>query len=146
MSKFFEKLGRKGVKKSYLIGSGILLALLVAFAMAYKYTSWNWLLGVSIVTIIITWFIMTVIYIVIAWGWQIKDLMNECKNQNNILSGGLAVLVLFAFPFFIVQIFSKIEFNAPIKGILDGISTLIITAIPAFIALLGVQYTVAIQE
>lgn len=62
MSRLFEKLGRKGTKRFYWYGSGVLLALFIAFAVIHTYTSWEWLLWAGVVTIMI-WPIMSFIYI-----------------------------------------------------------------------------------
>lgn len=145
MGKFFKKLGRKGTKRFYWYGSGVLLALFIAFAVIHTYTSWEWLLWAGIVTIII-WPIMSFMYITTAWSWHIEDLMNEYKENDNILSGGLAILALFAMPFIISLVFSQMEGYAAINEFFKGLSSLIIAAMPAFIGLLGVQYSVAIQE
>lgn len=145
MNKLFEKLGRKGTKRFYWYGSGGLLALFIASAVAHIYTSWEWLLWIGIVTIII-WPIITFVYLFMVWSWHIEDLMNEYKENNNVLSGGLAILALFAFPFIISLIFSQLEDYESIKEFFKGLSSLIIAAMPAFIGLLGVQYSVAIQE
>lgn len=72
--------------------------------------------------------------------------MTEYKKNDNILSGGLAVLTLFAFYFIISLGFSKVGEYVVIKEFFEGLSSLTIAAMPAFIGLLGVQYSVAIQE
>ena len=145
MSRLFEKLGRIGTIRFYWYGSGVLLALFIVFAVIHRYTSWKWLLWAGVVTIMI-WPIMSFIYIATVWSWHIEDLMNEYKKNDNILSGGLAILALFAMPFIISLVFSQMEGYAAMKEFFKGLSSLIIAAMPAFIGLLGVQYSVAIQE
>lgn len=145
MNKLFGKLGRKGIKRLYWYGSGVLLVLFIAFAVIHTYRSWEGLLLAGIATIII-WTIMSFIYIATVWSWNIEDLMNEYKKNDNILSGGLAVLALFALPFIISLVFSQLEGYTAMKELFKGLSSLIVAAMPAFIGLLGVQYSVAIQE
>lgn len=145
MGKLFKKLGRKGTKRFYCIGSVLLLVLFITFSVVYVYTYWNWLFWAGI-DIIIIWPIITFIYITTEWSWHIEDLMSEYKKNNNVLSGGLAILALFAFPFIISLVFSQMEEYVAIKELFKGLSSLIIAAMPAFIGLLGVQYSVAIQE
>lgn len=145
MKKFFEKLGRRGTKILYWISSGVLFALFIAFAVIHAHTAWEWFLWPDVV-IVMTWAVMSFLYIVMVWSWHIEDLMNEYKKNNDVLSGGLAVWALFAFPFIISLVFSKVDEYTAVREIFNGLSSLIIAAIPAFIGLLGVQYSVAIQE
>lgn len=145
LSKFIGKIGRKNTKKWYRICSIFLLILFITSAVLYVNRSWEWSVWVTLFTII-AWPVITFIYAFTLWSWHIEDLMNEYKENNNVLSGGLAVFALFTVPFIVTLVFSQLEDYEWIKEFFKGISTLIITAMPAFIGLLGVQYTVAIQE
>jgi hypothetical protein len=143
--KFFEKIGRKNVKKIYWIGSIILGIIFVAFAILYAYKSWAWLLyGSMIIFLILP--IITFVYILTVWSWRIEDLLNDYKKNDNVLSGGFAMLVFFALPVIFLLIFSQQEEYSEFKNFFEGLLTLIIAAMPALIGLLGVQYSVAVQE
>ena len=145
MNKFFEKIGRKKTRIFFCIAIIILFVSLIAFSVTYTYTKCESLFYVCIV-ISVVWCALPFLYITVDWQWQIKELMDEYNNKNNVLCGGLAILLAFAFPFLIILVFSQIAAGTLVKEIFDGIASLFIAAMPAFIALLGVQYTTAIQE
>jgi len=145
LNKLFEKFGRKRARIFFCIALIILFISLIAFSVTYTYTKCESFFYVCIV-IIVALCALSFSYVIADWQWQIKELMNEYNNKNNVLSGGLAILLAFAFPFFIILVFSQIAAGTLAKEIFDGILTLFIAAIPAFIALLGVQFTTAIQE
>lgn len=145
MSKVSEKIGRKCIKRMYWISSGILFVLFFAVAILFAYKSWEWLLPIGAMAVVI-WPVITFMYITVVWSWQIENLVNDYKKNDNIISGGFAVLALFTFPFVLSLVFSQWEAYSMLKSFFEGLSNLIIAAMPAFIGLLGVQYSVAVQE
>lgn len=145
MNKLFEKFGRKRARAFFWLVIIILAISFFALFEIYTCTNCKWWLYGCIVTIIVGG-ILFFSYVIADWQWQIKELMDEYNNKNNVLSGGLAMFLAFAFPLLIILVFSQIAAGTLAKEIFDGISALVMAAIPSFIALLGVQFTTAIQE
>lgn len=72
--------------------------------------------------------------------------MTEYREKDNLLSGGLALATAFGFVIIFMFLLSKISLLADVKDLFEKVSSLFVAAMPAFIGLLGVQYSVAIQE
>lgn len=72
--------------------------------------------------------------------------MTEYREKDNLLSGGLALATAFGFVIIFMFLLSKISLLADVKDLFEKVSALFVAAMPAFIGLLDVQYSVAIQE
>lgn len=145
MDRAFSKLSRKCINRLYWIGSLCLAALFFLLIIIYTYTAQEWLLWVD-ASIIIGWPLLTVFYIGIVFSRYVDDLMTDYKENKNLLSGGIALFALFSFPFVAFLVLANNKEFAVLKNIFEGLYTLIVAAMPAFIGLLGVQYSVAVQE
>ena len=145
MKKNGKPISRKTVRLKYIISIVALLAVFITMAVLYANYQYDWQLWICAIVLVccpiaIFGFVTTL------WAWKIEDLMTDYKKNNNVLVGGLALLLLFAIPFIAAIICSNIDVFSSTKGFYEGFATLMITAMPAFIGLLGVQYSVAIQE
>lgn len=145
MKKNGKPISRKTVRLKYIITIVALLVVFVTMAVLYANYHYDWQLWIGAIVlvccpIVIFGFVTTL------WTWKIEDLMTDYKKNNNVLVGGLALLLLFAIPFIAAIICSNIDIFSSLKGFYEGFATLMITAMPAFMGLLGVQYSVAIQE
>lgn len=69
------------------------------------------------------------------WLWDIRDLMTEYKEKDNLLSGGLALAGVFGFVIVVMFILSKISVFADVKELFETMSALFVAAMPAFIGL-----------
>ena len=145
MKKNGKPISRKTIRLKYIISIVAFLAVFITMAVLYANYQYDWQLWIGAIVLVccpiaIFGFVTTL------WAWKIEDLMTDYKKNNNVLVGGLALLLLFAIPFIAAIICSNIDVFSSYKGFYEGFATLMITAMPAFIGLLGVQYSVAIQE
>ena len=121
------------------------MAVFIALSVAYAYLKQNWLIWVGITDILM--FVLCLIsFAFIVWLWDVKDLMTEYKEKDNLISGGLAFTSIFGLAILLLFGLSKIPFLAEGKELMQTMLSLLIAAMPAFIGLLGVQFSVAIQE
>ena len=145
MDRVFSKLSRKCINKLYWIGSLCLAIFFFLLIVIYTYTAQEWLLWVD-AAIIVVWPLLTVFYIGVVFSQYIDNLMTDYRENKNLLSGGIALFAMFSFPFVAFLVLANNEEFAVLKNIFEGLYTLIVAAMPAFIGLLGVQYSVAVQE
>lgn len=145
MKKNGKPKSRKKVGQNYILIIVAFLILFITMTVLYANYQYEWQLWIGAIALVccpiaIFGFVTTL------WTWKIEDLMTDYKKNNNVLAGGLALLLLFTIPFIAAIICSNIDGFSSFKGFYEGLATLMITAMPAFIGLLGVQYSVAIQE
>lgn len=139
---------KKGRRKAKIVfRTSIILSIvtMVLFSAVYIKKQYDWLLWAGCLALI--WLALSIImYTFIKWSWDIKDLMTEFKEEDNLMSGGLAFAGVFGFIIILMFGLSKISFFANAKDLFETMSSLFAVAMPAFIGLLGIQYSVAIQE
>lgn len=134
-------------KTKFIFRAIIVFSIIAFFVFCILYTKnqYSWTLwGGSIALILLVFTI--IIYTFVKWLWDIRDLMTEYKEKDNLLSGGLALAGVFGFVIVFMFILSKISVFEDVKDLFETMSALFVAAMPAFIGLLGVQYSVAIQE
>lgn len=136
---------RKIIKTRLIIAGACLFVLSVVSAFVHLYTKQNWIIWCVVIEMILLTIVL-ISYGFIAWSWDIKDLMTEYRKNDNLISGGLAYTGIFGFMIFLMYGASMLPFPIQVKELLQTMSSLYITAMPAFIGLLGVQFSVAIQE
>ncbi len=139
------KKSRKIIKTRLIIAAACLFVLSVVSAFVHLYTKQDWIMWCSVIEIILLTIVL-ISYGFIAWSWDIKDLMTEYRKNDNLISGGLAYTGRFGLIILLLFGVSKFPFPMQLKELLQTMSSLFVTAMPAFIGLLGVQFSVAIQE
>ena len=145
MEKYIKRtITKYGEKKIFKICSVCLvLSLVLSFVYCGIFTNECSALGLCAELILaIIFYFMRSFY---RWQKNIELLMSEYR-EGNVISGGLAMLSALAVPFIGTQILANYEIFAGTKDFFSNMSSLLIAITPAFIALMGVQYTVAIQE
>ena len=136
-----NKYGEKKILK--ICSICLVVSLIISFIHFYKFNDVISAFGFC-AELILTIFFYFMWYFY-RWQKNIELLMREYRD-GNIISGGLAILSALAFPFIITQILANYEIFTGAKDFFSNMSSLVIAITPAFIALMGVQYTVAIQE
>ena len=139
------KKNRRKIKITFRAAITLLIIAFFAFCVLYTQNQYGWMLWCGSIALILLAFII-IIYSFIKWLWDIRDLMTEYKEKDNLLSGGLALAGVFGFVIVVMFILSKISVFEDVKDLFETMSALLVAAMPAFIGLLGVQYSVAIQE
>lgn len=134
-------------KVKFIFISIIVLSIIafLAFFIFYTKSHYGWALWGGAIDLVLMAFTV-IIYTFVKWLWDIRDLMTEYKEKDNLLSGGLALTGVFGFVIVFMFLLSKISQFADVKDLFETMSALFVAAMPAFIGLLGVQYSVAIQE
>ena len=134
-------------KTKFIFKAIIVLSIIAFFVFCILYTKnqIGWTLWGGAISLILIIFTM-IIHTFVKWLWDIRDLMTEYKEKDNLLSGGLALVGVFGFIIVLASVLSRISLFADLKEMFETISALFAAAMPAFIGLLGVQYSVAIQE
>lgn len=137
------------MKKFTIVSIGIalfFLVILIGSAYVYCETQKVWISTVGYVAIIMI-LLVNVIYPLGAWWLFTRRLMQEYYNKNDLLSGGIGVLMAYLMPLVILVLISTIP-NIP-----EGISklysmgiNLLLATIPALIGLIGVQYSITLHE
>lgn len=140
-----KKRYRKKVKRTFLIVIVCLIVVFIASTAAYVYAKQN-LFKWFVVADLILLALSLISFSFILYLWDIKDLMTEYKEKDNLLSGGLAFTGIFAFMILMFYGLSELAFFTEGKDLMKTMSSLLLTAMPAFLSLLGVQYSVAVQE
>ena len=139
------KKNRKNIVTIFIVAIFSLIAVFIALSVAYAHLKQNWLIWAGITDILM--FVLCLIsFAFIVWLWDVKDLMTEYKEKDNLISGGLAFTSIFGLAILLSFGLSKIPFLAEGKELMQTMLSLLIAAMPAFIGLLGVQFSVAIQE
>ena len=139
------KNNRRTIK--YVFRGVIFLSIITLLVSCIVYTNnqYSWALWCGCIALILLVFSI-IIYTFVKWLWDIRDLMTEYREKDNLLSGGLALATAFGFVIIFMFLLSKISLLADVKDLFEKVSALFVAAMPAFIGLLGVQYSVAIQE
>lgn len=139
------KNNRRTIK--YVFRGVIFLSIITLLVSCIVYTNnqYSWTLWCGCIALILLVFSI-IIYTFVKWLWDIRDLMTEYREKDNLLSGGLALATAFGFVIIFMFLLSKISLLADVKDLFEKVSSLFVAAMPAFIGLLGVQYSVAIQE
>lgn len=134
-------------KTKFIFRAIIVLSIIAFFVFCILYTKnqYSWTLWGGTIALILLVFTI-IIYTFVKWLWDIRDLMTEYKEKDNLLSGGLALAGAFGFVIIFMFLLSKTPLLADVKDLFETMSALFVAAMPAFIGLLGVQYSVAIQE
>lgn len=146
MRKFNELSKCQKNTRIYLFYSALLFLSLLAMCFCYVNQPKNWKLWFIVANLILI-IVGTIVYFVLDWGFQVKELMNEYKEKNNLMSGGMGYFMAFSLPVIIIVLVSSIpDFPEYMRNAFTVISGLLIAAMPALIGLLGVQHSVAIQE
>ncbi len=140
-----NKRDRKKVKLIFIVSLVCLFVAIVVCAVLYDSTEQTWLFWVIIAELVL--FALGIVsFSFVLWSWNIKDLMTEYREKGNLISGGFGFLGIFGFLTILFFVSSKLPFATQVMELLQTVSSLVITAMPAFIGLLGVQFSVAIQE
>lgn len=139
------KKDRKKIKTIFLIAIVCLVVGFIVSSALYARTEQSWLIWVGVADLIV--FTLGLIsFAFILWSWDIKDLMTEYKENDNLISGGLAFTSIFGLVILLLFGLSQMPFLAEGKELLQTMSSLFVAAMPAFLGLLGVHFSVAIQE
>ena len=95
---------------------------------------------------LIAWVLYTLVFVFLHWSWFISDMINAYKKKQDLLSGGCALMLLFltlivttCFPAFAGMPEEYVTFA-------NTLSSFFVAAMSAMIGLIGVQYTIAMQE
>ena len=129
----------------YIIISVVFWILFVAAACFYVERSAEWVIVVASIALI-AWIVYTLIFAFKHWSWFITDLINAYKKQHDLFSGGLALVVLFLTLILIANGFNSMDVPEIYVSLVNTLPSFFIAAMSAMIGLLGVQYTIAIQE
>lgn len=134
-------------KTKFIFRAIIVLSIIAVFVFCILYTKnqYGWILWGGIIALILLVFTI-IIYTFVKWLWDVRDLMTEYRENDNLLSGGFALAATFGFVTIFIFLLSKINLLSDVKDLFEKASALFVAAMPAFIGLLGVQYSVAIQE
>lgn len=139
------KKNRKKSKAAFWITIICSIVVFIVSSVAYAHTQQGWLVWLGIADMVL-FAVGLISFSFIVWLWDIKDLMTEYKEKDNLLSGGLAFVSIFGLVILMLYGLSELPFVAEGKELMQTMSSLFVAAMPAFIGLLGVQFSVAIQE
>ena len=140
----------QNIKKKRKCFDAIYISITIAFWMffvvaACLYAQHYWLLIAAAVALI-AWILYTLVFAFLHWSWFISDMINAYKKKQDLLSGGCALMVLFlalivmtCYPAFAGMPEGYVTFA-------NTLSSFFVAAMSAMIGLIGVQYTIAIQE
>ncbi len=145
MEKCIEQTITKYGEKKILKICNVCLILCIVLSFVYCGIFTNECSALALCVELILAMIFYLVWLFYSWQKNIVALMCEYK-QGNVISGGLAMLLALAVPFIVMQILANYEVFPGSKEFFSNMASLLITITPAFIALMGVQYTVAIQE
>lgn len=139
------KKNRKKIKAAFWITIICSIVVFTVSSVAHAHTQQSWLVWLVIADMVL-FAVGLISFSFIVWLWDIKDLMTEYKEKDNLLSGGLAFVSIFGLVILMLYGLSELPFLAEGKELMQTMSSLFVAAMPAFIGLLGVQFSVAIQE
>lgn len=138
-------MSRKDINKIYLIVSlTSTVTTILSFILYLKFKSDIVTLLTSI--IILLWAVFTFYFVYKKWFWFVEDLINEYTAKNNLFSGVLAVILMFFTVSFLPNILSHFKISMDISNFQSVFGNISIAAMTSIIGILGVQYTIAIQE
>lgn len=123
----------------------VLIFLIIVMLTLYKFIEMPWMMLVACIAILLL-IVLSVFCVFVTWLWDIQDLMTEYKEKDNLISGGLALVGVFSIVIIILLILSNIESFSQAKDFFEVITSFMVVIMPALMGLLGVQYSVAIQE
>lgn len=145
MNDIKSKKDRKKVKLVFMVTWACLFVAMVVCAVLFDSTEQTWLFWVIIAELVL--FALGIVsFSFVLWSWNIKDLMTEYREKGNLISGGFGVLGIFGLLTVLFFVSSKLPFATQVRELFQTVSSLVITAMPAFMGLLGVQFSVAMQE
>lgn len=139
------KKNRKKIKAAFWITIICSIFVFIVSSVAHAHTQQSWLVWLGIADIVL-FAVGLISFSFIVWLWDIKDLMTEYKEKDNLFSGGLGFVSIFGLVILMLYGLSELPFLAEGKELMQTMSSLFVAAMPAFIGLLGVQFSVAIQE
>lgn len=136
---------RKRFDIVYIIISIVFWMLFAVAAYYYTKHSAEWMIVVASLALI-AWIVYTLVFAFKHWSWFISDLINAYKKQHDLFSGGFALVMLFLTLIFITNSFNSMDVPETYVSLINTLPSFFIAAMSAMIGLMGVQYTIAIQE
>lgn len=120
---------------------------LLFFVAAAVYTTqrYDWLL-ITTSVVLIVWLLYTFYFAFKHWSWFIADMINAYRKKNDLFSGGLALIMVFLTLLLLTNSFITSNIPQAYITLVNSLSSFFVAAMSAMIGLMGVQYTIAIQE
>ena len=136
---------RKRFDIIYTAVSILFWLLFIVAAAIYTTQHQDWLLITTSIALI-AWLLYTFYFAFRHWTWFIADMINAYKQKNDLFSGGIALIVVFLTMLLLTNSFVTSNIPQEYITLVNSLSSFFIAAMSAMIGLMGVQYTIAIQE
>ncbi len=129
-----------------IIYTVITIAFWIFFIVAAcHYVQHGWLL-IAVAIALIAWILYTLVFIFLHWSWFVSDMINAYKKKQDLLSGGCALMALFLTLIIMTCYPALAGMPEGYVTFANTLSSFFVAAMSAMIGLIGVQYTIAIQE
>ncbi len=145
LTKFLDNLSRKQEKIIFGIGVSFFVIAFFISLITFYYKSLEVFLWISFSSILLL-FVWIILHVIMKYTWFVEDMMNEYRDNDNIFSGALGVVLLFAVPYVFLKSLAKFTDEGIVQELFNSISSIIPIVLPSFIALLGVNFSLTIQE
>ena len=123
----------------------LLFVSLAILSFFYVQTKCEWLIW-AIVAHLILLVASLISFAFVSWLRDIRGLMNAYKEKDDLIAGGLAYISTITLLVLLLFALSKVPFLTKGRELMQTLSSLLIAILPAFVGLLGVQFSIAIQE
>lgn len=140
-----KELKQKKLNKKYIISSIILWCSIFSSFFFYISLQKNYITIATSILILI-WMLLSFYYVFKKWLWFIEDLMNEYTTKNNLFSGVFAVVLVFLSVSLLPSVLSYLNIPNQLNEFQNVFVNISIAAMSSIIGILGIQYSIAVQE
>lgn len=120
-------------------------SLFILSAALYTTQRQDWLLVAASIAAV-AWVLYTFYFAFKHWSWFIEDMINAYRQKNDLFRGGIALIMIFLTMLLFTNSFVTSNIPQAYVTLVNSLSSFFVAAMSAMIGLMGVQYTIAIQE
>lgn len=140
-----KKTKQSNLNKNYIISSIVIWC--VVFASFFLYIKFQkYYISIATSILILIWMLLSFYYVFKKWLWFIEDLMNEYTTKNNLFSGVFAVVLVFLSVSLLPSVLSYLNIPNQLNEFQNVFVNISIAAMSSIIGILGIQYSIAVQE
>lgn len=119
---------------------------IIMFTIAYHYPEIDGIVLWGSAVSLLLWVGYTLTYVFKNLSWVIQDLMIAYRKNNDLLSGGFAIIFFFLVITLTSGVISQMDLPEMYKAMSNTFSAFSMSAMTALVGLLGIRYSIAIQE
>ncbi|MEE1010405.1 MAG: hypothetical protein U0L11_00040 [Acutalibacteraceae bacterium] len=140
-----KKSKQANLNKNYIVSSVVLWSLIItSFFLHLKFQKHYITIFTGV--LILIWMLSSFYFVFKKWLCFIEDLMNEYTTKNNLFSGMLAIVFVFLTIALLPSILSYLNIPNELNEFQNIFVNVSIAAMSSIIGILGVQYSIAVQE